>query len=92
MATLIKHTGNGNVGLLDQNEFNFTVLTSSNSSKNPLPLQIKLSGHCFGKNLNIILNQVTDIRSLIKSKVWQVAGLNITQPNLTRIVTILIYS
>ena len=68
-AAKIENT-NGVVGLLDNDEFNFTAIELSNSSKNPLPLKIKIGGHCFGTNLNIILNRVTDFRSKIKTQVW----------------------
>jgi hypothetical protein len=64
--------------LLDKSAFNFTVLTPSNSSKNPLPLQIKIGGNCFGKNLNIILTQVVN-SSFIQSQVWTNNGKNISQ-------------
>ena len=77
----------GNVGLLDEYAFNFTVITPSNSAKNPLPLQIKLSGHCFGRNLNkIILSQVKGNTSLIKTQIWQLFGVNITQPSSAKTV------
>ena len=60
----------GVVGLLNNDEFNFTALVLSNSSTNPLPLKIKIGGHCFGTNLNIILNRVTDFRSQVKTQIW----------------------
>ena len=56
--------------MLDQNGFNFTTLVGSNSTTNPLPEQILIGGRCFGSNLNIILYQVTDVRSKVKNKVW----------------------
>lgn len=75
------------MGLLDQNEFNFTVLAPSNSPKNPLPLQIKIGGHCFGRNLNIILNQVKGNAGLVKTQVWQTKGQNVTQPPTNKTVS-----
>ena len=80
----------GYVGLLNHNEFNFTVLSPSNSSKNPLPLEIKLGGYCFGRNLNIILTQTNGINSLIKSQIWQADRNinNLTQPPSFQTVTI----
>ena len=71
-----------NVGLLSQNEFNFTVLTPSpNSDLNPLPLQIKLGGYCFGRNLNVILSRVKGNSSLIKSQVWKAVYEDVSQPS-----------
>lgn len=65
--------------MLDQYQFNFTVLTPSKSKKNPLPLQIKIGGYCFGKNLDIIISQVRGYGSLIKTKIWH-GGNKLTQP------------
>ena len=74
--------------MLDKNDFNFSVITPSNSSNNPLPLEIKIGGYCFGKNLNIILTQVVK-SSFIKSQVWT-GGKNISQPPSAQTVFILI--
>lgn len=81
----------GKAGLLDQNAFNFTTLVPSNSSTNPLPLQIKIGGRCFGTNLNIILYQVQGNIALVKSKVFSQTGknLNLTKPSTTNPVFIL---
>ena len=71
MADTLQLSAAGATGMLDKSQFNFTVLTPSNSSKNPLPLQIKIGGYCFGKNLDIIISQVEGNSSLVKSQVWQ---------------------
>ena len=60
----------GVVGLLNNDEFNFTAIELSNSLINPLPLKIKIGGHCFGTNLDITLNRVTDFRSQVKTQIW----------------------
>ncbi len=84
-------TQTGNVGILDQNGFNFTVLKSSKSSKDPLPLSIKVAGYCFGQNLNIILNKITGNISLVRSQAWNASGANITQPPSYRTVFIFFF-
>ena len=71
VASTLKTTSESSTGMLDNNQFNYTILTPSNSSKNPLPLQIKIGGYCFGKNLDIIISQVEGNSSLVKSQVWQ---------------------
>ncbi len=76
------------VGILDQNGFNFTVLTPSNSPKDPLPLKIKVGGNLFGQNLDIILNKITGNISLVRSQAWILSGANITQPPSYRTVFI----
>ena len=65
----------GVVGLLDQIEFNFTTLVPSNSTTNPFPQQILIRGRCFNTNLNIVLYQVSDLVSKVKSQVWIGSGL-----------------
>lgn len=92
VARLLKNdSANLNVGLLDHDQFNFTVLTSSNSSKNPLPKQIKVGGHCFGKNLDIILTQIEGNSSYIKSEVWKIDGETLDHPPSNKIVAYFIW-
>ena len=90
MADTLQLSAAGATGMLDKSQFNFTVLTPSNSSKNPLPLQIKIGGYCFGQNLNIILSQVTGNSSLVKSQVWQ-GGKTLNQPATANTVVSWIY-
>jgi hypothetical protein len=79
-------TSTGVVGLLDQNGFNFTSLVPSNSSTNPLPLKIKIGGYLFGNNLDIIISQVTGLRSKVKSNVWEAAQ-NISESSTSNLVS-----
>lgn len=89
VAALLK-TKSGYVGLLDRYGFNFTVLTPSNSSRNPLPLQIKLGGYLMGRNLNaIVLSQITGNSSFIKSQAWNAAGDKIKKESSAQTVRIL---
>ncbi len=79
-------TSAGVVGLLDQNGFNFTSLVPSSSSTNPLPLKIRIGGYLFGTNLDIIISQVTGVRSNVKSNVWE-ATQNISESSTSKLVS-----
>jgi hypothetical protein len=81
-------TSAGVVGLLDQTGFNFTSLDSSNSSTNPLPLKIKIGGYLFGNNLDITISQVTELRSKVKSNVWE-ASQNISESSTSNLVSLI---
>jgi hypothetical protein len=87
VADILKASIGTATGILDQNGFNFTVLTPSNSSKNPLPISIQIGGYCFGKNLDIIISQVDGNNSFIKSKIWQ-QGKKLSNPPIANTVII----
>ena len=85
-ASQIKKSNEISFGILNQNQFNFSVLTPSNSSNNPLPFQILIRGQCFGQNLNIVITQKSGNSSFIKSQVWIRSEKNISRPDSAKIV------
>jgi hypothetical protein len=78
---VIPNLPSGSIGLLDETEFNFTSLISSNSSTNPLPQAILVQGHIFGKNLNFQLTQIVGGSSLVSAKVYHKTGQTVKQRN-----------